>query len=103
MSWIRAHATYVEAGAPERRTVRSQMDRADSVTATLLYERYLEEVFRYVLRRVPRIEEAEDITAEVFAAAFEGLPRFRRDCSPYLWLLGIARRSAIGDPGVGDG
>jgi RNA polymerase sigma factor (sigma-70 family) len=86
MSLIRAQATYAQAGASDR------MDRAENVTATVLHERYVEDVFRYVLRRVPRIEEAEDITAEVFAAAFEGLRRFRGDCSPYLWLLGIARR-----------
>jgi RNA polymerase sigma-70 factor (ECF subfamily) len=49
-------------------------------------------VFLYVLRRVPQREEAEDITAQVFAAAFAGLPQFRGRCSPYLWLLGIARR-----------
>jgi RNA polymerase sigma-70 factor (ECF subfamily) len=49
-------------------------------------------VFHYVFQRVPRQEEAEDITAEVFAAAFEGLPRYREQASPYLWLLGIARR-----------
>src|SRR5205814_1736758 len=29
---------------------------------------------------------------EVFAAAAVGLPRFRGDCPPYLWLLSIARR-----------
>lgn len=86
MSLIRAQATFVRAGAPD------SVDRAESVTATRLQERYMEAVFRYVLRRVPRIEEAEDITAEVFAAAFVGLSRFRGDGSPYLWLLGIARR-----------
>jgi RNA polymerase sigma-70 factor, ECF subfamily len=68
------------------------MDDADWATAAVLHERYLEDVFRYVSRRVPRQEEAEDITAEVFAAAFVALPRFRGQCSPYLWLLGIARR-----------
>jgi RNA polymerase sigma-70 factor (ECF subfamily) len=68
------------------------MERADRVTAAELHEQYLEDVLRYVLRRVSRQEEAEDITAEVFAAAFLGLPRFRGPCSPYPWLLGIARR-----------
>jgi RNA polymerase sigma-70 factor (ECF subfamily) len=57
-----------------------------------LHERYLREIFRYVLRRVPRREEAEDITAQVFAAAYEALPRYRGDCPIQLWLLGIARR-----------
>jgi RNA polymerase sigma-70 factor, ECF subfamily len=62
------------------------------LTAAELHASYLKDVFRYVLRRVPRQEEAEDITAQVFAATFEGLSQFRGQCPPYLWLLGIARR-----------
>lgn len=86
MPWNRSQATVAPAGALER------MERAERVTAAKLHERYLEDVLRYVLRRVPRQEEAQDITAEVFAAAFLALPRFRGPGSPYLWLLGIARR-----------
>jgi RNA polymerase sigma-70 factor, ECF subfamily len=71
------------------------MDQADWATAAALYQRYLQDVFRYVFQRVPRQEEAEDITAEVFAAAFKGLPRFRGQCPPYLWLLSIARRKIV--------
>src|SRR5207249_1792734 len=74
---------------------REAMDRAERLTAADLHARYLADVFHYVLRRVRRIEEAEDITAEVFAAAFVGLPRFRGQCPPYLWLLSIARRRII--------
>src|SRR5437879_13889801 len=69
-----------------------RMNRAEETTAAGLHERYLDDVFRYVLRRVLRVEEAEDITAEVFAAAAAGLPRFRSQCPPYLWLLSIAWR-----------
>jgi RNA polymerase sigma-70 factor (ECF subfamily) len=72
-----------------------RIERADFATAAVLHERYLDDVFRYISRRVPRQEEAEDITAEVFAAAFVGLPRFRGQCPPYLWLLGIARRKIV--------
>jgi RNA polymerase sigma-70 factor (ECF subfamily) len=61
-------------------------------TASALQEHFLQDVFRYVVRRVPQQQEAEDITAEVFAAAFEALARFRGDCGPRAWLLGIARR-----------
>jgi RNA polymerase sigma factor (sigma-70 family) len=68
------------------------MNRAGEITAAELHERYLEDVFRYVWQRVRRAEEAEDITAEVFAAATAGLSRFRGQCPPYLWLLSIARR-----------
>src|SRR5262249_57167997 len=87
----------VAAGAPARGRPRADtpadsMDRADRATAAELHERSLPDVYRYVFQRVPRVEEAEDITAEVFAAAAAGLPRFRGQCPPRLWLLGIARR-----------
>src|SRR5262245_48604948 len=86
MTLGKSPAAYAQAGMLDRR------EGADWATAAALHERYLEPVFHYVLQRVSRQEEAEDITAEVFAAAFEGLPRFRGQSSPYLWLLGIARR-----------
>jgi RNA polymerase sigma-70 factor, ECF subfamily len=69
-----------------------EMDRPEKITAAELHERYLEDVFRYVLRRVLLVEEAEDITADVFAFATAGLHRFRGECPPCLWLLSIARR-----------
>jgi RNA polymerase sigma-70 factor (ECF subfamily) len=69
-----------------------RMSDTDRLTAAALYERHLKEVLHYVLRRVPRLEEAEDITAEVFAAAAAALPRFRGECPASLWLLSIARR-----------
>lgn len=65
---------------------------AEVLTVAVLHERYLDDVFRYVSRRIAGREEAEDVTAEVFASAFAQLPRYRRDCPPRLWLLGIARR-----------
>ena len=41
------------------------------------------------------MEEAEDITGEVFVAAFAGLSGFRGQCPPQLWLLSIARRKIV--------
>src|SRR5262245_59039923 len=75
--------------------VRERMNEADWITAGVLHERYLKEILQYILRRVPRQEEAEDITAEVFAAAFTALPRFRGQSPPYLWLLSIARHKIV--------
>jgi RNA polymerase sigma factor (sigma-70 family) len=91
----RSQATSIPRGAVralEGGTATDRMNRADWATAAALHERYLEDVFRYVVRRVPGIEEAEDITAEVFAAAAAGLSGFREQCPLHLWLLGIARR-----------
>jgi RNA polymerase sigma-70 factor (ECF subfamily) len=90
---IHPHGGYtVRLGALDSGAREAGGDNTDETTAAGLHECYLEDVFRYVLRRVLRVEEAEDITAEVFAAAAAGLPRFRSQCPPYLWLLSIARR-----------
>lgn len=60
-----------------------------------LFEDYLEAVHRYVCRRVDNPTEAEDVTAEVFAAAAAELPRFRGEGGHYAWLTGIARRKMV--------
>ena len=65
------------------------------IGAEALHARYLDDVFRYVSRRLPRREEAEDVTAEVFEAALTALPGYRGKAHPYVWLLGIARRKII--------
>jgi RNA polymerase sigma factor (sigma-70 family) len=95
MPLTRPHAAVELRGSPTSVGALGCMDRADAMTAAGLHEQYLEVVFRYVLRRLSSLEEAEDVTAEVFAAAFLALPRFRGQCTPYLWLLSIARRKII--------
>src|SRR2546426_3259230 len=89
MPVIREQATCAPVGPLDR------MNHANGISAAGLHERYLEDVYRYVLRHVSGIEAAEDITAEVFAAAAAGLSRFRGQSPPYVWLLSIARRKII--------
>ncbi len=60
-----------------------------------LHEETLERVFAYVHRHCSRREEAEDITAEVYAAAVAAINRFRGDAGVLTWLIGIARRKLI--------
>jgi RNA polymerase sigma factor (sigma-70 family) len=50
----------------------------------------LRDVFAYAYRRVPHLQDAEDITAEVFAAAVSNIPSHVHE--PRAWLIGIARR-----------
>lgn len=69
---------------------RGEQERVWTVEA--LHQRYLADVFSYVTRRISDRQEAEDITAEVFAAAFAAPVRQRGTNSPYPWLLGITRR-----------
>src|SRR5947209_1422932 len=64
----------------------------ECLTVEVLYARHLKTVYNYVLQRVSGQAEAEDVTAETFGAAIVALPKFRGDCSPEAWLLGIARQ-----------
>jgi RNA polymerase sigma factor (sigma-70 family) len=57
---------------------------------TALFDRYVDVVHRYVVRRLG-LDAAEDVTAETFTVAFARRARFdlsRPDARP--WLLGIA-------------
>lgn len=88
MNWLALRRT---GGArAEEGTGRGGQERA--WTAGALHQRYLADVFAYVARRIQDRQEAEDVTAEVFAAAFVALPRQKGANGPYPWLLGIARR-----------
>lgn len=64
-------------------------------TASQLQSEYLDLVFGYAARRLDRTQDAEDVTADVFAAAFEKLHQLRDTTAPQAWLLGIARRKVI--------
>src|SRR5947207_7569402 len=55
----------------------------------------LKPVYAYVHRHTLRREDAEDITAEVFAAAVASIHQFRGDARVLTWLIGIARRKLI--------
>jgi RNA polymerase sigma-70 factor, ECF subfamily len=68
-----------------------------TITAEGLVENYLTDVFRYVARRLPFTDQAvaDDITAQTFQAALQGLHRLKSGTDPYPWLLGIARRELI--------
>ena len=55
----------------------------------------LDSVYGYLFVRCRRREEAEDLTAEVFAAAYASIDRFRGHANVRTWLFGIARRKLI--------
>lgn len=58
----------------------------------VFYREHVEEVQRFVARRVGERERAADLTAEIFLAAIDAARRYRpRSGSPKAWLYGIAR------------
>ncbi len=68
--------------------------RTDSEAYSTLYRRYLTPLYRYIFRRLGNFHDAEDITAQVFTEALEGLVagRYHQDGCFVAWLFTIARR-----------
>ena len=71
--------------------------RSDPEAFKALYTHFLPRVYRYLYHHTGNIHDAEDITAQVFMEAMEGLVRysFHRSGSFTAWLFTIARRRLI--------
>jgi RNA polymerase sigma factor (sigma-70 family) len=64
----------------------------DPVLFEAFYREHVEEVQRFVARRIADPHLAADLTAEVFLAAIDAAPSFRSGRgAPAAWLFGIAR------------
>jgi RNA polymerase sigma factor (sigma-70 family) len=65
---------------------------SDPAVFELFYRAHVEEVQRFVARRVDDPRLAADLTAEVFLAAIDAATSYRSDRgAPGAWLVGIAR------------
>jgi RNA polymerase sigma factor (sigma-70 family) len=74
-------------GAGEVRWIGTDPDLFEA-----FYRQHVEDVQRFVARRVGDRERAADLTAEIFLAAIDSAHRYRpRRGSPRAWLFGIAR------------
>ena len=82
------HRTAVELEEERAQIEAAKRDRAAFAP---LYERYVDQIFAYVLSLTRDKEEAEDVTAATFAKAIEELPRFEWRGVPYsAWLYRVA-------------
>lgn len=65
--------------------------QGDKPAIGALYRTHVDVIYRYVWARVRDDEVAEDLTAQVFLKALEGLPSYRPSGKPFLaWLYRIA-------------
>lgn len=55
-----------------------------------IYEKYYEDIFRYIYREIPHRQMAEDITQDVFYVALKKGEDFLTHSEPKLWLLRTA-------------
>jgi RNA polymerase sigma-70 factor (ECF subfamily) len=71
--------------------------RRDRASFGLLYDRHVERVFAYAMRRLRDRELAADATANAFTRALASLDRFRPDGDDAFvrWLMTIARNAVV--------
>ncbi len=69
--------------------------RGDADSFMRLYRLHVRTVYRYLLARLGRAQDAEDVTAQVFERAWTSLPRFRPSGTFKSWLYTIAHRALV--------
>jgi RNA polymerase sigma factor (sigma-70 family) len=66
--------------------------RTDPAAFGIFYRRHVRQVMAYLVRRAGSADAGTELTAEVFAAALQAVPRYRaHKAEPVTWLFGIAR------------
>lgn len=76
--------------ADEARLIQ-RAQQGDERAISELYRRHVDVVYRYIWARVRDETVAEDLTAQVFLKALEGLPTYQDTGKPFLaWLYRIA-------------
>ena len=69
--------------------------REDQAAFAQLYRRYADSIYRYLLTQVSDPPDAQDLTAQTFAAALRTIDRYRAEGSLAAWLTIIARNQAV--------
>ncbi len=79
--------------APPDEVLVRRAQQGDAEAFGMLYERYVDEVYRFFYYRLYQKDEAEDLTEATFLKAWHGLKRLRPnpDLQLKAWLLRIAR------------
>ncbi len=61
-----------------------------------LYDMYVDRVYRHVYYRVGNVDDAEDLTQQVFLKAWQAIGRYKKTASPFLaWLMTISHNLVV--------
>lgn len=61
-----------------------------------IFEEYYPKIFNYILRRVTNLQDAQDITSEIFFTAFRKIEKFRwKNVTFGAWLYSIANKEIV--------
>jgi RNA polymerase sigma-70 factor (ECF subfamily) len=79
--------------------VEAIVDRAvggDTEAFGRLYDIYADRIYRHIYYRTSNVDDARDLTQEVFTKAWQVLPKYKRTKTPFLgWLFTISHNRVI--------
>jgi RNA polymerase sigma-70 factor, ECF subfamily len=85
------HSTMTRSEGDE--IARAKQDPAEFAP---LYERYVDAVYTYCLRRIGDPEQAADLTSRIFTRALTAMPRFNESGGSFRsWLFSIAHNTVV--------
>ncbi|MBI2852164.1 MAG: sigma-70 family RNA polymerase sigma factor [Chloroflexi bacterium] len=74
----------------------SRAQNGDREAFALLYQEYFKKIYRYTYLRLGQVEQAEDLTQEVFLKALDGISSYRHKGAPFgSWLFRIAHNLIV--------
>lgn len=86
----------VEPAQKEIKKLVKKAKSGDSEAFGLIYDHYLDRIYRFIFLKVSNKEEAEDLSQQVFMKAWEAMVRFEDEGLPFAsWLYRIARNLVI--------
>jgi RNA polymerase sigma-70 factor (ECF subfamily) len=75
----------------ECQRIIARAQQGDENAVGVIYDTYLDALYRYIRYRVPTTADAEDLTSEVFLSMVKRLPNYRPTGAPFeAWLYRIA-------------
>ncbi len=81
--------------SPDESLVLRVVEDSDQEALSQLYQRYNQLVYGYFLKRIGNVDEALDLTSEVFLKMIQGLDKFEGRASFKNWLFGIVKHSLM--------
>lgn len=81
--------------SPDEDAVPIAESKKDSAAFAVLYDRYVQSIYRYLYYRVGSAPEAEDLTSQTFLSALEALPRYQHQGNFAAWLYRIAHGKIV--------
>jgi len=90
------HDKKEEISGPDLESIINRAATGDTEAFGSIYDIYADRIYHHIYYRTASIEDARDLTQEVFMKAWQALPRYKKTGTPFLgWLFTISHNRVI--------